>query len=236
MEINFSQKWIEDKVKEALGKDIITTEDIEKIKYMLIGDSFSGYFTVSISCDEPHMPYYNPWGGDEWNCSTLNGSKIINGFVDHIKADTDNEFVDEVDRYVFMHNLEIYLEEHEDLQEEESEDGEVTLKEQYLRKKQREKAVEQYHNDVIETEYCEEIEDDDEADDWFRRTRDNIYKDLHLFTGLKVLRLQEVGLADFSFLQDLKKLEVLELAESDIYSLDGIENLKNLKQFCFWSN
>lgn len=69
---------------------------------------------------------------------------------------------------------------------------------------------------MIETEYCEEIEDDDEVDDWFDRTRDNIYKDLHLFTGLKVLRLQEVGLADFSFLQDLNKLEVLELAESDI--------------------
>lgn len=66
--IEFTQKWIGDAVKKLLQKDDIYESDMERIKYMRIGDcDFGGIYTIEMSTAAPPEPFCTTDGGDEWN-------------------------------------------------------------------------------------------------------------------------------------------------------------------------
>ena len=52
--IEFTQKWIGDAVKKFLQKEDICESDMERIRYMRIGDcDFGGEYTIEISTATP---------------------------------------------------------------------------------------------------------------------------------------------------------------------------------------
>ncbi|MCI9080397.1 MAG: hypothetical protein HFH68_16070 [Lachnospiraceae bacterium] len=58
--LQFTQKWIEDAVKKLLKKEDIYESDMEKIKYLRIGNyDCSPYFKIEISTAEPPEPFYD---------------------------------------------------------------------------------------------------------------------------------------------------------------------------------
>lgn len=66
--IEFTQKWIGDAVKKLLQKDDIYESDMERIKYMRIGDcDFGGIYTIEMSTAAPPEPFCTTDGGDEWD-------------------------------------------------------------------------------------------------------------------------------------------------------------------------
>lgn len=44
MRIDFTQKWVEQAVQKLLGKDEIEADDLARIKYLAIGETFNNDF------------------------------------------------------------------------------------------------------------------------------------------------------------------------------------------------
>ena len=65
--IEFTQKWIGDAVKKLLQKEDIYESDMEKIKYLRIGDCHFAYeYSLEMSTATPPEPYLgDPYCGDE---------------------------------------------------------------------------------------------------------------------------------------------------------------------------
>ena len=236
--VEFTQKWIEDAVKKLFQKEEIYESDMEKIKYLRIGDEFDSSFMIEMSMATPPDPFWDTDGGDEWipGCEggTVTG-RFIQLFIDYIK---ENPF-DYIDSYTGKHVFELsdfnfwheYEEEwykYEEEYEESEEDGE-DWKDIVKRWKSFEKTI------LCET-YREKFDadDDDAQEEWRRRVGRSIQQDIGLFTGLEVLRMQGAEYQDMTFLRTMPRLRVWEVVEAQFLSMEGIDDLVRLKQLCCW--
>lgn len=209
--MEFSQKWIADAVSELLGKPVteITAEDMAKIKYLAFGESFQNNFFIEISLEQPPKPFVNSDGGDEW-AYCLRGEDISK-LVEKFKG-RNNE------------RLSMYGLDREDEEWQE-----------YTYSKKAEKVWENFKKSVKTTKYYESFDDDDEWDKWYDGVAESAYKDIELFTGLEVLRVQGLDkIPDLTFLDKLPDLRVIELVETEFTSTDGIEKLIRLEQVACW--
>ena len=88
--IEFTQKWIGDAVKKLLQKEDIYKSDMERIKYMRIGDcDFGGEYTIEMSTATPPEPFCTTDGGDEW---AMGGGANVTGrfiqlYIDYVKEE-----------------------------------------------------------------------------------------------------------------------------------------------------
>lgn len=86
--IEFTQKWIGDAVKKFLQKEDIYESDMERIRYMRIGDcNFGGLYTIELSTAAPPDPFYTTDGGDEWDPDgeTAVTGRFIRLYIDYAK-------------------------------------------------------------------------------------------------------------------------------------------------------
>ena len=228
-EVEFTQKWIGDAVKKLLQKEEIYESDMEKIKYLRIGDEFTNNFIIEMSTSTPPDPFYDADGGDEWiqgpDGGTLTG-RFIPLYIDYAK-ENPFEYIDSDTRersfqltdYHFWHE---YEEEYEE-SEEDGEDWEDT-----------EKKWRSFEKTILYKRYREEFDDLDMWDEWYEKVEQSIQQDIGLFTGLEVLRIQGAEYQDLTFLRTMPKLRVWEVVETKFKSLEGIDDLVRLKQLCCW--
>ena len=234
--IKFTQKWIEDAVKKMFQKEEIYESDMEKIKYLRIGDTFGHGYMIEMSMATPSDPFEDTDGGDEWIPGIEGGTiigRFIQVFIDYRK---ENPF-DYIDSYTGKHVFELsdhdFWHEYEEewyKYEEEYEESEEDLedwKDLVKRWKSFEKTI------LCET-YIEKIDDYDAWYEWRRRVGRTIQQDIGLFTGLEVLRMQGGEYQDMTFLRMMPRLRVWEVVETKFLSLEGIDDLVQLKQLCCW--
>ncbi len=230
--IEFTQKWIGDAVKKLLQKEDIYESDMEKIKYLRIGDcNFAYEYSLEMSTAAPPEPYCgDTCCGDEW-ASGIYGpmtGRFIQLYIgyakenlfDHTDPETGEHTFKLLDRAFWEH----YEEEYDELEmEEDEEDWEDTVKKQKSFKKT-----------ILHVRYREEASDEDAYEEWFQRTGWGIQQDIVLFTGLEVLRLYDAKYQDLTFLRAMPRLRVLEVVDTEFLSLEGIDDLMRLKQLCCW--
>jgi hypothetical protein len=233
--IEFTQKWIGDAVKKLLQKEDIYESDMERIRYMRIGDcNFGGEYTIEISTATPPEPFCTTDGGDEWE--TYGGANVTGRFIrlyidyakrdpfDYIESDTGERFF-QLPPYTVWKE---FTEKYEEAQEEEDDDEDA---EDWENPKMKWKSFEKT---ILCETYREKFSDDDAYEEWQRRTDRGIQQDIGLFTGLEVLRLYSAEYQDMTFLRAMPLLRVLEVVESRFVSLEGIDDLMRLKQLCCW--
>lgn len=205
-EMKFTQEWLEKNVRKALNKNegTINQSDMQKIKYLKIGETFCNDFFVEMSTQEPPMPFVDTDGGDEWGCACLTGNDIAR-FLE-----TEKDRYKQLYLFGFEHSK-------EDVWSEEA--------------KQK---WNQYKQNIIKDEYYEKIEDNDKWEKWYQETCGHLAKDLTLFSGVEVLRINGLSFEDYEFLKQFPNLQVLEVVETSFEKADGMEELKKLKQLCCW--
>ncbi len=231
--IEFTQKWIGDAVKKFLQKEDIYESDMERIRYMRIGDcNFGGLYTIELSTAAPPDPFYTTDGGDEWDPDgeTAVTGRFIRLYIDYakkapwdyIKSGTGERFF-QLPPYTYTVWKE-FEEQYEEAKEEEydEEDWDNSADE-----------WEAFEKTILCQTYREKF-DDDAYKEWQRRTDRGIQQDIGLFTGLEVLRLFSAEYQDMTFLRAMPLLRVLEVVESRFASLEGIDDLARLKQLCCW--
>ena len=230
--VKFTQKWIGDAVKKLLQKEDIYESDMEKIKYLRIGESedFNGYM-IQMSTATPPEPFYDTDGGDEWitgpDGGTITG-RFVRLYIDYAKK---NPF-DYIDSYTGRHVFELSDHEfwHEFKEEyrksEPEEDGEDW--------KDTEKKWRTFEKTILCETYREKFDDEDAYDEWYERTGQAIQQDIGLFTGLEVLRTWGAEYQDMTFMRTMPLLRVWEVVESQFSSMEGIDDLVRLKQLCCW--
>lgn len=209
--MEFSQKWIADAVSELLGKPVteITAEDMAKIKYLAFGESFQNNFFIEISLEQPPKPFVNSDGGDEWGCC-LRGEDISK-LVEKFKGRKNEQ----------LSMFGLYREDEE--------------WQKYVYSRKTKKIWEDFKKSVKTAHYYEKFEDDDEWDKWYDGVAESAYKDIELFTGLEVLRIQGLNkVPDLTFLDKLPDLRAIELVETEFTSTEGIEKLTCLEQVACW--
>lgn len=234
--IEFTQKWIGDAVKKLLQKEDIYESDMEKIKYLCIGDChFGGDYTIEMSTATPPKPFRDIYGGDEWE--TDGGAHVTGRFIrlyiDYMK---ENPF-EHTDWYTKEHFFQLppfdvwpeFQEEYEKYLEAETEEEEEDYKDI-------EKEWKSFEKTILCERYREEFSSSDAHTEWYRRTGRAIWQDIGLFAGLEVLRLYKTDYQDMTFLSAMPLLRVLEVAETRFVSLAGIDDLARLKQLCCWAN
>lgn len=227
--VEFTQKWIGDAVKKLLQKEDIYESDMEKIKYLRIGEDFNNGYMIEMSTATPPDPFCDTDGGDEWNSggdgATVTG-RFIRLYIDYVK---ENPF-DYIDSDTGERSLQLsqfdFWNEYEDEYEEPEEDGE-DWKDTVKKWKSFEKTI------LCET-YTEEFDDDDAWEEWYQRAGRTIQQDIGLFTGLEVLRTQGAEYQDITFLKTMSQLRVWEVVETRFASLAGMDDLVRLKQLCCW--
>ncbi len=227
--IEFTQKWIGDAVKKLLQKEDIYESDMEKIKYLRIGDCHFAYeYSLEMSTAAPPEPYCgDPYCGDEWEPDVYGPliGRFIQLYIDYAKENpfvyTDSETGErtfQLSSYAFWNQ---YEEEYKESDMEEYPDD------CWEQRKSFEKTI-------LHERYREETSDEDAYEEWFQRTGWGIQQDIGLFTGLEVLRLYGAKYQDLTFLREMPRLRVLEAAETQFVSLEGIDDLVRLKQLCCW--
>lgn len=230
-QVKFSQKWVEDAVKKLLQKETICESDIKEIKYLRIGEDFNNGYMIQMSTASPPEPFYDTDGGDEWepgrSGATVTG-RFIRLYIDYVKEnpfdyiDSDTgEHSFQLSQFDFWHEFGREYEESET--ETDSEDWDDTVKNW----KSFEKTV------LCET-YYEKFDSDDAWDEWYQQVGRAIQQDIGLFTGLEVLRTQGAEYQDMTFLRTMPRLRVWEVVETKFFSLEGIDDLVQLKQLCCW--
>ena len=232
--IEFTQKWIGDAVKKFLQKEDIYESDMERIRYMRIGDcNFGGLYTIELSTAAPPDPFYTKDGGEEWkrDGETVVAGRFIRLYIDYakkvpwdyIKSGTGERFF-QLPPYTYTVWKE-FEEQYEEAKEEEydEEDWDNSADE-----------WEAFEKTILCQTYREKFDDDDAYKEWQRRTDRGIQQDIGLFTGLEVLRLFSAEYQDMTFLRAMPLLRVLEVVESRFVSLEGIDDLMRLKQLCCW--
>lgn len=207
--IVFSQKWIEDTVRKLLSKEEgeISQAEIEKIKYLRIGESFDNDFIVEMSLEEPPVPFVDTDGGDEWGYACLKSDDIPR-FVDECGNDS------QLSAFCF--------------------EWDNTEMKNYAYSKEAKDEWKNYKESVCYADYYEEIDEYEEWEKWYSNTAQALAEELKLFTGVKVLRIKGLDFENYNFLVELKKLEVLEFVETRISNNENVEQLKQLKQLCCW--
>ena len=228
--IEITQKWIGDAVKKLLQKEDIYESDMERIKYLRIGDCDFGYeYSLEMSTAAPPEPYFgDTCCGDEWEPGVygpLTGS-FIRLYIDYAKKNPFQGIDSETgERFFQLSDFNFwnqYKEEYKEPEEEEDEWEDVEEKQKAFEKT------------ILYERYRENISDEDAYDEWYRRTGWAIQQDICLFSGLEVLRLYGAKYQDLTFLRAMPLLRVLEVVETDFVSLEGIDDLARLKQLCCW--
>lgn len=228
--VEFTQKWIGDAVKKLLQKEDIYESDMERIKYLRIGERFDycGYI-IEMSIETPPEPFYATDGGDEWE---PDGGAIVTGrfiqlFIDYMKENpfiinlTTGEHFLHLSQFNFWHK---YKEEYKELEtEEEGEDWEDT-----------EKKWKSFEKTILFEVYREKFDNGDAFYKWYYQAGRTIQQDIGLFTGVEVLRLYGAEYQDMAFLMAMPLLRALEVAETKFVSYEGIDDLVRLKQLCCW--
>ena len=229
--VEFTQKWIEDAVKKLLQKEDIYESDMEKIKYLHIGEDFDNGYMIQMSTATPPEPFCDTDGGDEWNLggdgATVTG-RFIRLYIDYVKenpfdyidSDTGEHFF-QLSQFDFWHEFK------EEYEKSETEEDEEDWKDTVRKWKSFEKTI------LCET-YREEFDDDDSYDEWYQQVGRTIQRDIGLFTGLEVLRTQGAEYQDMTFLRTMSQLRVWEVVETRFLSLAGMDDLVRLKQLCCW--
>ena len=230
--IKFTQKWIGDAVKKLLQKEDIYESDMERIKYLRIGDCDFGYeYSLEMSTAAPPDPYFgDTYCGDEWHPGVygpLTGD-FIRLYIDYAKKNTfdcidskTGERSLQLSDFDFWHQ---YKGEYKEPEGEEDEWEDIDI----------EKEQKDFEKTILCERYREKISDDDAYDEWYRRTGWAIQQDIRLFSGLEVLRLYGAKYQDMTFLRAMPLLRVLEVVDTDFVSLEGIDDLVRLKQLCCW--
>ena len=208
-EITFTQGWIEKSVRKALKKERggILQSDIEKIKYLRIGESFNNDFFVEMSTEEPPMPFVDTDGGDEWALECMKNSDISR-FIDECMEETQ----------LFTFGFEF-------------EDNEL---EKYAWSDVAIKNWNNYKTSIILDNYYEKSVNNVEWENWYKQVKKSLAHELVLFTGVKVLRIKGLAFNDYIFLKSFPKLQVLEVVETRFANYAGIDELKKLSQLCCW--
>lgn len=220
--------------KEVSAEEDIYESDMERIRYMRIGDcNFGGLYTIELSTAAPPDPFYTTDGGDEWDPDgeTAVTGRFIRLYIDYakkapwdyIKSGTGERFF-QLPPYTYTVWKE-FEEQYEEAKEEEydEEDWDNSADE-----------WEAFEKTILCQTYREKFDDDDAYKEWQRRTDRGIQQDIGLFTGLEVLRLFSAEYQDMTFLRAMPLLRVLEVVESRFASLEGIDDLARLKQLCCW--
>lgn len=230
--IEFKQKWIGDAVKKLLQKEDIYESDMEKIKYLRIGDcDFAYEYSLEMSTATPPEPYCgDTYRGDEWEPGVFGPltGRFIQLYIDYAKENPFDYTDSETGEHTFqLSNFDFwnhYKEEYDELEsEEDEEDWEDTEKKQ-----------KSFEATILHVRYREKASDEDAYEEWFQRTGWGIQQDIVLFTGLEVLRLYHAKYQDLTFLRAMPRLRVLEVADAYFLSLEGIDDLVRLKQLCCW--
>ena len=222
--IEFTQKWIGDAVKKFLQKEDIYESDMERIRYMRIGDcNFGGLYTIELSTAAPPDPFYTTDGGEEWepDCETVVTGRFIRLYIDYakekpwdyIKSGTGERFFQLPPYTVWEEFTEQYEGAYEEEYDEEVWDNSAD-------------EWEAFEKTILCQTYREKFSDDDA----YR----GIQQDIGLFTELEALRLFSAEYQDMTFLRAMPLLRVLEVVESRFVSLEGIDDLMRLKQLCCW--
>lgn len=224
--INFNNKWIENAVRDCLQKKDgeITSEDMEKIKYLKIGEGFDNTFIIEMSTVCPPKPFKDQYGGDEWEEYCLSPNDIPR-YIDTYKEESDFQF----SMYDFEHD------EYSGYYDEDENSG-LSLKEQYLLEKEKKKIWKDFESSVCKSHYYEKIEDENEWEKWYAETNNTFWQDIKYFTNIEVLRLYGGKAKDLTFLNELNCLCVMEITETRFEGADGIENFEKLQQLCCWMN
>lgn len=210
MSVEFTQKWVEQAVQKLFNKNDITADDMKKIKYLLIGESFENDFYIQMSLEKPPKPFADYEGGDEWTFC-LRGDDI---------SKLVEKFKDTKDDYLSMYGL-----------DSEDEEWEETI---YSEKA--EKRWEDFSGTVAEERYYERCDNDDAFDEWYENVRENTWNDINLFTGVEVLRVHGLTIPDLLFLKNFPELRVVELVETVFHTTEGIELLLKLEQLSCWGD
>lgn len=204
MRVDFTQKWVEQAVQKLLGKDEIEADDLARIKYLAIGETFNNDFFVEMSLEAPPKPFVDSDGGDEWTCCLRGGdiAPLVEKFKDE-KSDVQ----------IFMFGLEREDEEWED----------------YASSDEAEELWSDFSESLVSESYYEEHKGDD-FDAWYDGVRNGAWRDITLFTGVEVLRIKGLRFPDFSFLQSFPELRVAEFVETTFDTAKDIERLNGLEQ------
>lgn len=220
MSLDFSQKWIADIVSELFDKPAseLTAGDMAKIKYLAFGESESlanGFF-VEASLQSPPDPFINTDGGDEWILCLLGDSVALN---------KEGNIAKLVEEYKGKENavLSMFGLENRDREWQE-----------YAESKDARKRWREFSKSVKSGSHSALIDDDDKFERWYDEICVNAHKDIALFSGLEVLRVQGLRFPDLGFLDNLPDLRVLELVETVFESTEGIEKLTRLEQLACW--
>lgn len=204
--VTFTQKWVEEAVRHFLKnpQEPITTQDLARIKYLKIGESFDNDFIIELSEQCPPEPFADTDGGDEW-IFALQGKDIERFLTD---SDTD------------LHCLSAFGFEYE----ENHAAGSKTARKNW----------DDYQKTIYQERYYEEIADYDKWEQWYEETKANIYRDLRFFTGLIVLRIYGTEMPDYTPFAGMGSLAVMELVGTCFADTDGIEKLYGLKELSCW--
>ncbi len=211
----FTQKWIEDAVRKVLNckDEVIADKDIERIKYLRVGETFDNQFFIQISLENPPLPFASASGGDEWAFCCIRGDNL-ESFIDKTIEKEKN-------------STDIQL----SLGSSDYKDKEM---QQYAYSDKARRAWNTFKESIISNTYYEEFEDDTAYDVWYEQNQINIAKDIVYFKGVQVLRINGLVFDGFNIFKELSELKVLELVETNFHSVGEIEELKKLEQLCCW--
>ncbi len=214
MEVTFTQEWMEALLKEWFGKDAITSEDLEQIQYLRIGENFDNAFILEISKEEPPVPFSDPMGGDEWEYCTLSGELLKKYVEENITEDYKHLW----GKGPYQISTSPIGYEHD----------EIELSEEDCDK------AEAFAKTVCKKEYFNKMDDYKMFEEWYEDTCKHILDDIALMPNIQVLRVNGGSFRDFTFLDNLSKLKTLELVEVEFESTKGFEKLAGLEQLTCW--
>lgn len=211
MKVEFSQKWVEKAVQKLFGKDEIEASDLARVKYLSIGESFDNNFFIEVSVEQPPKPFVDSEGGDEWYLCLRGGD--IARLVEKFKDNTS-------DVRIFMFGL--------------TREDKDWIK--YVSSREAKRLWSDFSESLLRERYYEKHDNDDEFDAWYDDVAQNTWRDVTLFTGVEVLRINGLEFSDFSFLESFPNLRVAEFVETMFRSAKDIERLNGLEQLsCYLS-
>lgn len=227
--VEFTQKWIEGAVKKLFQKEDIYESDMDRIKYLRIGQAY-GAFVIEMSTATPADPFWDANEPDNGWDEVV--GDVIRLYIDYAKAhpfesidsDTGKSHL-QLTQYHFWSEFEKNreLEEEEDDEDEDGKDW-----------KDIEKEWKDFEKTILCVPYREKFDSDDAFDEWEEQISQDIQKDIGLFTGLEVLRMLGADYQNLTFIRTMPRLRVLEVVESNFVSMEGIDDLVRLKQLCCW--
>lgn len=214
MSIHFTNKWVENAVEKILGKTQIEEVDLEKIKYLAIGETFDNDFCVQMSLETPPKPFVNSDGGDEWL------------FACFKRGDAPDLLRKYEDEYEGKKTISLS-----------TTDCEPDSKwSEYIDSDKPQELWENFQKSVCGENYYEQYEDDEQFDNWYNGVADSLWQDIELFLGLEVLRVQGLKMPNFKSFSKMPKLRVLELVGTYFSSDESMDRLYDLEQLCCWTD